>query len=220
MTAPDPIALAERILQFKTFHAGRKGTCVDILVSVESRDLIVTALRALAAPGETAAERTEVRLQELYEIADGATGTNPMMRGNAVKAIREMGHEYPAAETTVEAAPVEAKPVAWPRAPGKFVENPDHVLTGNPEVDSVIDRLLDAQRDINHAANEGMDQSLCDASQLIDDVESWLRAAAREFVELGAEFVEERHPSGKLALGARACLARIDDALAAAGGKE
>ena len=41
----------------------------------------------------------------------------------------------------------------------------------------LIERLLDAQQDINLAANERMDQSLCDASALIDEIEPILRAA-------------------------------------------
>jgi hypothetical protein len=41
----------------------------------------------------------------------------------------------------------------------------------------LIERLLDAQQDINLAANVHMDQSLCDASALIDEIEPILRAA-------------------------------------------
>jgi hypothetical protein len=40
----------------------------------------------------------------------------------------------------------------------------------------LIERLLDAQQDINFAANTRMDQSLCDASALIDEIEPILRA--------------------------------------------
>ncbi len=43
----------------------------------------------------------------------------------------------------------------------------------------LIERLLDAQQDINFAANTRMDQSLCDASALIDEIEPILRAAIR-----------------------------------------
>lgn len=43
-------------------------------------------------------------------------------------------------------------------------------------VDDLIERLLDAQQDINLAANQHMDQSLCDASALIDEVEKVLRS--------------------------------------------
>ncbi len=43
------------------------------------------------------------------------------------------------------------------------------------EVETLIEELLDAQQDINLAANERMDQSLCDASALIDRTESILR---------------------------------------------
>ncbi|MDK1386333.1 hypothetical protein QN224_13035 [Sinorhizobium sp. 8-89] len=41
-------------------------------------------------------------------------------------------------------------------------------------IDDLIERLLDAQQDINFAANCHMDQSLCDASALIDEVEAFL----------------------------------------------
>lgn len=43
------------------------------------------------------------------------------------------------------------------------------------EIEDLIEELLDAQQDINLAANERMDQSLCDASALIDRTESILR---------------------------------------------
>lgn len=64
-----------------------------------------------------------------------------------------------------------------PAAP--VIENPDiGPETGDQEVDSLIHRLLDAQQDISFAANAHMDQSLCDAAALIDDVERYLRKAA------------------------------------------
>jgi hypothetical protein len=42
------------------------------------------------------------------------------------------------------------------------------------EIDALIERLLDAQQDINLSANETMSQPLCDASALIDEVETLL----------------------------------------------
>lgn len=42
------------------------------------------------------------------------------------------------------------------------------------EIDAIIERLLDAQQDINLAANETMRQALCDASALIDELEKLL----------------------------------------------
>lgn len=42
------------------------------------------------------------------------------------------------------------------------------------EIEDLIEQLLDAQQDINLAANENMDQSLCDASALIDKTEAML----------------------------------------------
>ncbi len=41
----------------------------------------------------------------------------------------------------------------------------------------LIERLLDAQQDVNIAANSYMDQSLCDVSALIDEIEPILRKA-------------------------------------------
>lgn len=46
------------------------------------------------------------------------------------------------------------------------------------EIEDLIDRLLDAQQDINLAANENMSQPLCNASTLIDEVETVLRRLA------------------------------------------
>jgi hypothetical protein len=42
------------------------------------------------------------------------------------------------------------------------------------EIEDLIEQLLDAQQNINLAANENMDQSLCDASALIDKTEEIL----------------------------------------------
>ena len=46
------------------------------------------------------------------------------------------------------------------------------------EVDDLIDRLLNAQQDLNLAANVHMDQSIASASTLLDEVEIALRALA------------------------------------------
>lgn len=48
-------------------------------------------------------------------------------------------------------------------------------LPSAAEIDDMIERLLDAQQDINLSANETMSQPLCDASALIDQVETMLR---------------------------------------------
>ena len=49
------------------------------------------------------------------------------------------------------------------------------VRVNRENIESLIEDLLDAQQDINLAANERMDQSLCDASALIDKTETILR---------------------------------------------
>ena len=46
------------------------------------------------------------------------------------------------------------------------------------EVDDLIDRLLDAQQDLNLAANIHMDQSIASASTLLNEVEIALRTFA------------------------------------------
>ena len=64
----------------------------------------------------------------------------------------------------------------WPEPK---VTNPDIPSpTAIPYINCLIHRVLDAQQDINHAANEGMIQSLCDAAALLDEVERALRTAA------------------------------------------
>lgn len=81
-----------------------------------------------------------------------------------VEALRKAGGDH-----------AQAKPI-WPEP---IVTNPDIAdPTGVPYIDSLIHRLLDAQQDINVASGEQMSQSLCDASALIDEVETTLRAFA------------------------------------------
>lgn len=66
-----------------------------------------------------------------------------------------------------------------PKWPEPKVTNPDIAApTGNAYINCLIHRVLDAQQDINHHANEGMSQSLCDAAALLDEVETALRTAA------------------------------------------
>ena len=70
---------------------------------------------------------------------------------------------------TNEMAALRAQPQAREDAPAEAGEVDD----------DLIERLLDAQQDINLAANETMRQSLADASALIDEIEPILRAALR-----------------------------------------
>jgi hypothetical protein len=66
---------------------------------------------------------------------------------------------------------------SWPEPK---VTNPDIAApTGVPYIDCLLHRLLDAQQDINLAANEGMSQPLADAASLIDEVEAAIRRLAR-----------------------------------------
>lgn len=61
---------------------------------------------------------------------------------------------------------------------------PAHPAEGVPaqdaelDIDGLIDRLLDAQQDLNLAANVHMDQSIASASTLLDEVEIALRTLA------------------------------------------
>lgn len=62
--------------------------------------------------------------------------------------------------------PIGTKLYAAPPAPSVAVKA--------DEIDAIVEELLDAQQDINLAANSTMNQSLCDASALIDRVETLL----------------------------------------------
>lgn len=55
--------------------------------------------------------------------------------------------------------------------------HPPAAVAGDDDEHELIERLLDAQQDINLVANQRMDQSLCDASALIDEIEPILRRA-------------------------------------------
>lgn len=74
---------------------------------------------------------------------------------------------------------------AWPEP---TVTNPDIPNpTCVPYLDCLLHRMLDAQQDINLAANEGMDQSLANASTLIDEIESCIRKSAAMVAEAADE---------------------------------
>lgn len=99
---------------------------------------------------------------------------------------------------------------AWPEPK---VTNPDIAdPTGVPYLDCLIHRLLDAQQDINLHANEGMSQSLSDASALLDEVEVALRTAALSQAQAG----DVAQPSGDPLAGLverldRLCLTSTED---------
>ena len=79
-------------------------------------------------------------------------------------------------------------------APHHAAPSPSTPKAGDEPVvePELIERLLDAQQDINLAANATMDQSLCDASALIDEIEPILRRAlASPFSGISRERVEE-----------------------------
>ncbi len=77
---------------------------------------------------------------------------------------------------------------------------PAHPAEGVPaqavelEVDDLIDRLLNAQQDLNLAANVHMDQSIASASTLLDEVEIALRTlAATQPAAQGMDAETQRH---------------------------
>ncbi|TCP88941.1 PGDYG protein [Rhizobium sp. PP-CC-2G-626] len=49
-----------------------------------------------------------------------------------------------------------------------------NVMPAPNEINDMIERLLDAQQEINRSANETMSQPLCDAAALIDELEQML----------------------------------------------
>ncbi|WP_336801783.1 hypothetical protein [Kaistia sp. MMO-174] len=69
-------------------------------------------------------------------------------------------------------------PAVAPQLSGNPGELPAPAVAVPEDVEDLIERLLDAQQDINLAANEHMSQPLCDASALIDEVERVLRKLA------------------------------------------
>lgn len=97
-------------------------------------------------------------------------------------------------------APADAERLALAEKwPAPKVTNPDIACpTGIPYLDCLIHRLLDAQQDINYEANSRMSQSLCDASALIDELETAIRRFAslraggwREDMETAREALKE-----------------------------
>ncbi|MEJ2800599.1 hypothetical protein WAE61_01870 [Comamonadaceae bacterium PP-2] len=63
-------------------------------------------------------------------------------------------------------------------------------------IDDLIDRLLDAQQDLNLAANEAMSQPLASAAALLDDVE----IALRRYAALAAQGGQDAEPVAKIGM--------------------
>lgn len=97
-TAPAPASVREEIaLKLMEFDGLRRWELTDREWSEYLRRAdVVLAIKAKP-------EMTFERMHECYEIADGAFGDNPSTRGAAIKALRDAGHDYPAASSpTVE----------------------------------------------------------------------------------------------------------------------
>ena len=99
-------------------------------------------------------------------------------RGFLIKPLVNPIDMRAALEAALPFLPAQAAPVQQPW-PEPVVTNPDIPSpTGVPYIDSLLHRVLDAQQDINLAANEQMSQPLCDASVLLDEVEQTIRRMA------------------------------------------
>ncbi|MFZ7310253.1 hypothetical protein [Comamonas jiangduensis] len=131
----------------------------------------------LAAYRFTVANR-EARIAELESQLEaiGAGGVEPLRKGfvrlTDVLARLEQGFGANSAPVTTIKRHFEMQ--AAPAHPAEGV----HAQAVELEVDDLIDRLLNAQQDLNLAANVHMDQSIASASTLLDEVEIALRTLA------------------------------------------
>lgn len=79
---------------------------------------------------------------------------------------------------TTDGAKVETWRDHLAEAPAHPAEGVQDWQDAELDIDGLIDRLLDAQQDLNLAANVHMDQSIASASTLLDEVEIALRTLA------------------------------------------
>jgi hypothetical protein len=158
---------------------------------VTTRSALDAVRSALAQSGVGAVLQVETQDRKTFSVPDGFEAVRDA-EGRATGAVRPIGvgnwydqadegftpddvvqalHEAVREPSPLPAAQ-EAPGTEWPEP---TVKNPDIANeTGVAYIDSLIHQLLDAQQDINLAANEHMDQSLCNASVLIDEVEAAL----------------------------------------------
>jgi hypothetical protein len=91
-----------------------------------------------------------------------------------IAALEELGLTRTVSEQAKEKG--EGMVLVWPKPK---ILNPDIGKTTEiPYIDCLIHRLLDAQQDLNMAANETMSQSIADASSLMDEIETAIRKLA------------------------------------------
>lgn len=153
------------------YFRGAREAPEEVTMSWEDFTEIGSRLAAQlpTAPVETTLRDALVAAQ--VALADGGIESTPFTR-DALERINE-------ALAVVNAAPVRCSSAASAQWPEPKVTNPDIANpTSVPYLNCLIHRVLDAQQDINFAANEGANQSLCDAAALLDEVETVLRRAA------------------------------------------
>ena len=121
----------------------------------------VEPLRKQAAPAALAVPMAEAWEQSAADTEHQRTGAGLHFNQGIAEGLRICAKDLRAA-LAAPAHPAEG-------VPAQAVEL---------EVDDLIDRLLDAQQDLNLAANIHMDQSIASASTLLDEVEIALRTLA------------------------------------------
>lgn len=130
-------------------------------VDARDRQDAAAAIAALSTPPEPASDPCKLAAGEAvawkYTDADGVEFSD--MKWPAGVVVAQGWTETPL--------------YATPQPP----EQCANIAQKSEEEPELIERLLDAQQDINFAANTTMDHSLCNASALIDEIEPILRAA-------------------------------------------
>lgn len=121
---------------------------------------------AVYPDGSAATQITDWFRLDAQDAVDFCVLAEPKWDG--VSDIRGTQHEWYVASVIKE--PMRAALTA-----ALAVQTQQGVEVKATEINDLIEELLDAQQDINLAANSHMDQSLCDASALIDRVEAFLR---------------------------------------------
>jgi hypothetical protein len=181
-TAPtnDMLALADRLKDAVRNCARDSHYKYCVMLSVPEVEQITSALRLAATPSARDVREACARLVETTECY-GATPDHPGVSYTSTAWRKQIGAAIRAIELSAlsnldAAAPAAGGDAQWP---DPKVTNPDIANpTGNPYIDCLLHRLLDAQQDINFHANSDMNQSLADAAALIDEVETAIRKLA------------------------------------------
>ena len=149
----------------KGLGAWRRGYCDELVTIEQASTAFGSCYQVRAFEGKVWLDLPDQRKEE-FATVDRAKAA---AQANYERRIRSSLSIVPETEGVGE-------PVAWPEPK---IANPDiGRSTGVPYLDSMIHQVLNAQQDLNLVANETMDQSIADASALLDDVEVALRIAA------------------------------------------